>query len=203
MFLAGEAVESEVLDPTRKARCGREGINDREEIEFVAQLGDKGRLPVAARFPGELELAAFGAFEEATEVGDVFGGGGEAGRALKDDDGGVQLARHGKCFVPGPADGGVKPEVAAVLPVVVVEAGAPVGGTGRTMGDDLPGFERELEFRRHDGAPAGGGCQFWQLMEGGGDFDARECPGIRRLRAGKAATADVECGRSVTHAREV
>src|SRR5207237_305580 len=66
--------------------------------------------------------------------------------------------------------------------------------TGGAMGDHLPRFHGELKIGRYRRAPPGGGCQFWQAVERGVDFDARECPAILRLRPGKAAAADIYDG---------
>ena len=139
MARAGETVQAEVL---KLAGGGRsfQRVNDVNEIEFPAEFGDLVRFPRAARFPTEKKFAAFGAFKKFFQTGDVVGGWRETRRALEEDENGAEFLRDGESFVPRPADGGVETEVAAVLAVVVVEPGPFVGGAGRPVSDDLPGF---------------------------------------------------------------
>jgi len=197
---AGETVQAEVL---KLAGGGRsfQRVNDVNEIEFPAEFGDLLRFPRAARFPTKKKFAAFGAFKKFFQTGDVVGGWRETRRALEEDENGAEFLRDGESFVPRPADGGVETEVAAVLPVVLGEASAFVGGTRGAVGDDLPRFERKLKIFRRGGAPTGGGLQARQLVESGINFDAGKFLKICGLGDGKTTTAGPDDWRFCSHAK--
>ena len=158
MARAGETVQAEVL---KLAGGGRsfQRVNDVNEIEFPAEFGDLLRFPRAARFPTQKKFAAFGAFEKFFQAGDVVSGRRETRRTLEENENGAEFLRDGKSFIPRPANGGVETEVTAVLPVVVVEPCAFVGGTGGAVRDDLPRFECKLKIFRRGGAPTRSGFQ--------------------------------------------
>ena len=139
MLRARDSMQAKVL---QLAGCGRrlERVDDVNEFEVAAERRDLFGSPRAARLPAEAELAAFRLLEESLQSGNMFRGGGEARRALKEHQKCAEFLRHGEGFVPRPADGGVEAEVAAVLAVVIVEPGPLVGGAGCPMSDDLPGF---------------------------------------------------------------
>ena len=178
-----------------------ERVTNMDEFEFPAERGDLHRFPRAARFPAEEEFATLGFFEKSFQTGNVFSGRGETGRALEENEKRTEFLRHGKRLIPCPADGGVETKMAAVLPVMIVETGALVGGAGRAMGDDLPGFQGKLEVCRRIGAPAGSGLKFWQLIKTGVNLNAGELPEIFSLRERKAATAGQNRWRFCAHAR--
>src|SRR5436189_271374 len=128
-----------------------------DQIEFPAQAGDGGALPVATGFPTHVKLATLGLLKKMAQVFRVFGGRRKTGWRLEEDEARLQFLRDGERLVPGPTNGRVETEVATMFLVVFVEAQPLEGGTTGTMGDDLPGFHGELEIRRGRGAPAGDG----------------------------------------------
>lgn len=168
---AGPAVQPEILHFTDQCRWRLERIHDMYQVEFPAKRGNLFRFPSAARFPTKLKLATLGFFEKSFHAGNVLARRRKTSRALENHKCRIKLTRHGKSFVPRPADRGVEAEVATMLPVMIVERRVPVSRAGGPVSDNLPSFHRELKPRRRGGAPAGGGWQFGEPVEAGVNLD--------------------------------
>ena len=167
-----DAVKAEVANRADGDRFGLERIEHGDQVEFLAQGSDELRIPVAARFPAHVELAAFGVLEEAPQVGDVFFRWAKTLRALEENQMRAERPGHVEGFVPGPANCRVEPEVTAVLAVTRVEARAFVGRAGCAMSNDLPRLDGELKVGWRRGAPTGSGFDLGQLIKAGVDLHA-------------------------------
>jgi len=187
---AGCAVESEIADSADGDWFGLERVEHGDQIEVPAQRRDERCIPVPTGFPAHVKLAAFGVLEKATQARGVLFRWAKTLRALKEHEHCAEGFGHRDGFVPGPANRRVEPEMATVFAVARVQAGATVGGTGRTMGDDLPGFQREFKIGRRRGPPARRGLDLRQLVKARIDFYARKGVEVFLLRHRETATTD-------------
>jgi len=119
-----------------------------DQIQILAQMGNEFILPLAAGFPGQEQMVALDGREESRQVSDVFCGRRKAGRALEDNDTGVQGSSHLQCSGPGHMYLFRRAEetIASSLFGHDLKSGFAVGGAARFMGDQLPGFQSELEI---------------------------------------------------------
>jgi hypothetical protein len=179
-------------------RLGLHRVDDVDEAEVRAQVGDEGARPVTPRLPqepGRGTLDAVGA-EEAPHPGDVVGCRPEALRALQEHGGGPEDADALERPLPGLQHRRRGAERAHVPSVVLLERALhpPVRGAPGLVGDQLPGLDRELEGRRCLRAPASEDGVCGRLVERVLHLDEREPRDVGRHRDRPAAEPDAGSG---------
>lgn len=150
------------------------------QVQVLANPLNDRQIPIAARFPGEVEVGdvdgSNDTAEEVLQVGNVFFRLLEARGTLKQDGARAQSYRtRERCF-PGLLNNRCKPKVPGFLPLKGSELflQSPVGRTSGIVRDQLPGLQHKLKVGRGGRTPAFEGGNLWWLVEGVLDFDARE-----------------------------
>lgn len=179
-----------VIDEFGRNGWPDKGVNRVDKLKFPAKLANKLVGPAAARFPEKLQSGPVGGLEKVAQVGNIWFGRLEPGRTLEKNAPGFEGLGAFQGGLPGLPDQRAIFERTG-LPALLVrkrQFQPPVSLAPGFVGNQLPGFEGELEVRWHLGPPALHGFEHGRLVESLLNFYDREKSGVFGTGGAKAAT---------------